>query len=126
MPGRVSSYYHPISPSSGVKAGRWLAPSRKRIGARAQATISAANGDDIMRASYRLALGHNGILVVTGSSGGDYATVVYQEVLTPVALSPLVSQNHAITQKAKRTKAETLVGAGVLLWPGRSLRRIKP
>src|SRR5678816_4070179 len=37
-------------------------------------------------------------------------------------LAALVTRNHAITQKAtKRTKAQSLGNAGVLVWPRRSL-----
>jgi hypothetical protein len=34
-----------------------------------------------------LALGPDGIVAVTGDSGGDYATVVYREVLPPVTIA---------------------------------------
>lgn len=34
-----------------------------------------------------LALGPNGMVVITGSSYGDYATVVYREVLPPIAIA---------------------------------------
>ncbi len=44
-----------------------------------------ANGDDRLGGGRSLALGHNGMVAVTGSSGGDYATVVYWENLPPVS-----------------------------------------
>jgi uncharacterized delta-60 repeat protein len=46
-----------------------------------------ANGDDRVGSGRSLALGPNGTVAVTGSSGGDFATVVYQENLPPVSIA---------------------------------------
>ena len=43
-----------------------------------------ANGDDYVSS---LALGPNGMVAITGSSSGDYATVVYQENLPPLSIA---------------------------------------
>jgi outer membrane protein assembly factor BamB len=45
-----------------------------------------ANGDDEV-AFHGLALGPNGMVAVTGTSSGDYATVVYRENLSPVSIA---------------------------------------
>ena len=46
-----------------------------------------ANGNDGVLTSHSLAIGPNGMVAITGSSGGDYATVVYREVLPPIAIA---------------------------------------
>ena len=46
-------------------------------------SFGPANGFDEANS---LALGPNGIVAVTGSSSGDYATIVYREPLSPVAV----------------------------------------
>jgi hypothetical protein len=43
-------------------------------------------GNDSWLGSRGLALGPNGMVAITGSSGGDYATVVYRETLPPLAI----------------------------------------
>jgi hypothetical protein len=47
-----------------------------------------ANGNDSASAS-SLAIGPNGMVAVTGSSSGDYATVVYVENLPPVSIETI-------------------------------------
>jgi len=45
------------------------------------------NGNDIVAYRYSLALGPNGMVAITGSSSGDYATVVYRENLPPISIA---------------------------------------
>ena len=47
-----------------------------------------ANGSDYLITSHSLALGPNGMVAVTGTSSGDYATVVYRENEPPVITCP--------------------------------------
>jgi outer membrane protein assembly factor BamB len=44
-------------------------------------------GIDFWSGSRGLALGPNGMVVITGFSGGDYATVVYREILPPISIA---------------------------------------
>jgi uncharacterized delta-60 repeat protein len=47
--------------------------------------------DDWVHTSHCLALGPNGMVAVTGTSGNDYATVVYRENLPPISLDMVPS-----------------------------------